>query len=234
MAAAAAQPDTVGGNLGTSPAHPAGTTSTDIDARPFLTGSTPGTTSALDARTTADPALPSDLAFPRAADETVVGVRPDTASAVPAIEPVRAVPLPGNSGIAFVPDGYAANVANAFPEPLPGVFRVVAQQRDNAFSLPEAYRPHEANSVSQLVVALRELPARLVSWGDYTTLQLLACDLTPALVERLAPAIRATLGVELDVPYRETPVYITLQGHITTTDPGIKNTLHLATPVRRQ
>ncbi|RSN38420.1 hypothetical protein DMC64_42455, partial [Amycolatopsis sp. WAC 04197] len=221
---AVARPDTTGGNLGTPPARSTEAALAD-GTRSFLTDSTPDATRGLDTRTTVQATLPSDPAPPRSAVGTAVGVRPDDASVVSAVEPVRAIPLPGNGGIAFVPEGYATNVTNAFPEPQPGVFRVIAQHRDNVFSLLDPAR--------QLAVALRDLPAHLASWGTYTRLQLVACDLTPAQLTRLAPVIRTTLGAELEAPYRETPIYITPAGDISTTDPGVPGTLHLAPKHRR-
>ncbi|WP_143267150.1 hypothetical protein [Amycolatopsis thailandensis] len=227
-----ARPDTTGGHLAAT-ARADGTALPD-STQSILTETAPATTR--------PPAMPDTLHVPALTDlapsppesepSAITTARPhDVPTSLP-IEPVRAIPLPGNGGVAFVPDSYTTNITNAFPHPEPGVFRVIAQHRDNTFALPGHHTLDPAHQPARLIAALQDLPTQLVAWSKHTKIDLLACDLTPALLDHLTPAIHATFGVELHAPYLHTPLFVAPTGGISLTDPGIPHTLHLA-PKRR-
>ncbi|WP_444541950.1 WXG100-like domain-containing protein, partial [Amycolatopsis oliviviridis] len=229
----AARPDTAGGHLAAT-ARAADTVLPD-STRSFLAETAPATTR--------PPTVPDTLHTPALTDPTPSASMPEPSAIttprphdVPAsfpIEPVRAIPLPGNGGVAFVPDGYTTNITNAFPHPEPGVFRVVVQHRDNTFALPGHHTLDPAHRPERLIAALQDLPTQLAAWRNYTKIDLLACDLTPTLLDRLTPAIHATFGVELHAPYHQTPLFVAPTGGLSLTDPAIPHTLHLA-PKRRR
>ncbi|WP_233595113.1 hypothetical protein [Amycolatopsis sp. WAC 04169] len=229
----AARPDTTGGHLAAT-ARAADTLLPD-STRSFLAETAPATTrppampDTLHAPALTDPAPSASMPEPSA----ITTARPHDVPASFPIEPVRAIPLPGNGGVAFVPDGYTTNITNAFPHPEPGVFRVVVQHRDNTFALPGHHTLDPAHRPERLIAALQDLPTQLAAWSNYTKIDLLACDLTPTLLDRLTPAIHATFGVELHAPYRQTPLFVAPTGGLSLTDPGIPHTLHLA-PKRRR
>ncbi|OXM45990.1 hypothetical protein CFP71_37510 [Amycolatopsis thailandensis] len=228
----ATRPDT------TSTAQPAGHNRTAEPAlsqgtRSFLTQSIPESAAVLDvAHSTAHTPDAAPSIATTVTDPIPSGPAHSITIASP-LGPVRAIPLPENGGVAFVPSAYAANVASAFPEATPGLFRLVTQHRDGLFELPGEREQGIPHRPGQLVQALRQLPPALARWGTYTRLDLLACDLTTADYHHLAPTVRTTLGLELSFPHSGTPLYIPPDGTVTTTDPGTDNTLHLAPKHRR-
>ncbi|RSN38402.1 hypothetical protein DMC64_42465, partial [Amycolatopsis sp. WAC 04197] len=170
------------------------------------------------------------------ADQVAPGA--PVASVAPSLTLVRGVPLPHDGGMAFVKPGYATNVAAAFPYPEPGVITLLAHHGStDTYQLPNLFTDADAVSHSphELVETIATLP---VTWDKTRnhTLTLLACRVTETQYHHLATLIRQhpTLDhLTLSVPYLDTPVYVTPDGHITTIDPGVPGTLELAPKHRR-
>lgn len=143
------------------------------------------------------------------------------------VQPVRAIPLPGGGGVAFITGPQTRNVLNAFPSPEPGVFRLVTHQDGGHLVFPgDDHRPlpHRPGQVAEV---LNHLDPRLGSWRAFKTVELWTCDLTPEHATTLGRAVRTVLGADLTVAHPGRPVYLTPQGAVHTTDPGVEGTLTL-------
>ncbi|WP_460429073.1 hypothetical protein [Amycolatopsis oliviviridis] len=139
------------------------------------------------------------------------------------VEPVRAVPLADGGGVAFVTEAYTGNVLNAFPEPRPGVFRVVAHHDNGTIGLAdEPGRRLVPHTLAQFLDVLTHLPPHVAAWNTYTDVELWACDLTATQHSQLAVAARAAFGTGLTLPHPGRLVHIAPDGDIrtTTTVPG--------------
>ncbi|OXM53988.1 hypothetical protein CFP71_20355 [Amycolatopsis thailandensis] len=143
------------------------------------------------------------------------------------VQPVRAIPLPGGGGVAFITGPQTRTVLNAFPYPEPGVFRLVSHQHGGHLLFPgDDHRPlpHRPDQVAEV---LAHLDPRLRSWHAFKTVELWACDLLPDHTSSLGHAVRTVLGADLSVAHPGRPVYVTPQGTVHTTDPGVEGTLAL-------
>ncbi|RSN39721.1 hypothetical protein DMC64_37280 [Amycolatopsis sp. WAC 04197] len=134
---------------------------------------------------------------------------------------VKAIPLPGGGGAAFVADTHAANVLNAFPQAKPGVFRVVTHLREGYFHLPGDHAGTLPHRPAQLAEVLKPLLPQLAARRAYTEIELWACDLTPAHRDQLAPIVRAATGAELTFARTGSMIHIASNGDIDTTPAGV-------------
>ncbi|WP_460429104.1 WXG100-like domain-containing protein, partial [Amycolatopsis oliviviridis] len=143
-----------------------------------------------------------------------------TSAGQDAPRPLRTVALPGRGGVAFVSDLHAGNVRAAFPEPTPGVYRVVVESGDDdTFILPGHDDLATSAPRHHLVTALAGLPPRLATWNRDTTIELLSCYLTPTDHTHLSPLLHASLGTTtLTFPHVGTPLTVHANGDVRTID----------------
>ncbi|RSN19317.1 hypothetical protein DMC61_39845 [Amycolatopsis sp. WAC 04169] len=134
--------------------------------------------------------------------------------------PLRTVALPGRGGVAFVSDLHAGNVRAAFPEPTPGVYRVLVESGDNdTFVLPGRDDLATSKPRHHLATALAGLPPHLATWNRDTTIELLSCYLTPTDHTHLSPLLHASLGTTtLTFPHAGTPITVHPDGDVRTID----------------
>ncbi|RSN45196.1 hypothetical protein DMC64_20375 [Amycolatopsis sp. WAC 04197] len=175
---------------------------------PFLTGTAPETATTAPvvhaAATPGTPAVPAPWA------------------GIPVVfptGPLQTVPLPNGGGVAFVSHEYAPNVLNAFPQPRPGVLRIVNHHAGEHYFLPGDHGRPLAHRSRQFTEALANLPTALAPWRTVDTLELWACNLTPRDRTRLARHLRghpALHHLTLTFAHAGTPVHITPRGRVST------------------
>ncbi|RSN19354.1 hypothetical protein DMC61_40050 [Amycolatopsis sp. WAC 04169] len=142
----------------------------------------------------------------------------------------HAIPLPHNSGYAFIDPTYTTNLTNAFTQPTPGTVNVLVRHNTTTDTY---HLPHQPpHTPANLITTITNLP---VNWSTQHTLNLWACDLTTTQHSHLTSLAldNPTLNhLALAPAYLHAPIHIAPGGGITTTDPGIDNTLHLG-PTRQ-
>ncbi|UOZ06970.1 hypothetical protein MUY22_01355 [Amycolatopsis sp. WQ 127309] len=137
---------------------------------------------------------------------------------------VVAVPLPNNSGVAFVASNFVENVLHAFAHPstLTGHFSIVVHHENGSYFLPKADGGGTAQSADQLVTTLdnlSDLSMPLTAWAVGTfSAEVYACNLTENSVSELQTAFsaRGHLTSIHVTPYRfHTQIHIHRDGTIT-------------------